>query len=303
MTVLTNEPFDNIINYDDSPYCMIGDAGSGKTTALIDIISKIKYKFDETYYVSEKNENLPESVIQISDSFQSMYELWTHLKSNCYTINKNENIILSVKQLIEMIMYIYPKSKYEEVINNYNILIKSVNENEKDIISIQLLKEAIIDGINKYGYDNYKNIDKIVRLKHRLLVLDISKMIKCNENSNCKVFYDNVYMPIEKATKLLLENIFSKARRYGITVIASVNPKQTAYGHKNFILTSSQDINRFDFPHGVYDKICEHINKIYDNNIMIIKDSNIYLTKYESYAYIEEKEYNNFVSKLIYVPK
>ena len=326
-------PIKDIVKPGDTPYLIIGGESTGKTTLLLDTICNLENKYDKIYYISENTYNIPlamnnpDKLVQMRYSFPSLCDLWNELKSNPYIMIEDELSLNKVfdrlqeiqpKELIEMILAIYPKSEHVNIISYYNEHMKCIcGDFERNRMSIYILKDLILKGVNKYGYtysDALRNINKIIKQQKILLIIDdIVSSTNILKTANTVISYhsdfNDIMMPISRAQQLLFMDILCKSRRYGITLMMSFKSGSefdVKYQIKNYIITDKKCIDKslsLYISKDAQTRIDTIKDKMCDYRAIVIKSDNVCMIKINCPDIkINKNIYEDFISQLIYVP-
>ena len=314
-------PIQEIFKDDDAPYLAVGMTKGGKTTTCIDIIHKYAAKAAKIYYVSSTQSMIGDSAIDTipnlfrkSPTFDNLYGIWREIKQGA------EQSAITADYMISLLAAIYPSTDTKKIINIYNNQMRKIDaelhskhknvrpdkvnevvKNEKDLISVEVLTRLILSGINIYGTGklDQKQMNIIRTLmsteqKTILLIDDVTSELEDLKTSNNKVLFgteegQETHMAVSKAMKLLLTDMFTKARRYDVLLVLFVhtwNTIELKSTLKNFIIIDSQTVDNLRMIKTVPDRtkklIKEASHRIfgkYPFHLIVVKDDVVFTTK------------------------
>jgi len=343
-----------IFKDDDAPYLAVGMTKGGKTTTCIDIIHKYASQAAKIYYVSSTKSMVGDSAIDTipnlfrkTPTFENLYNIWKEIKEGA------EQNSITPEDMISLLSVIYPPSETKKVISIYNNQMRKVDAElhskhknmradkinevvaqEKELIAIEVLTRLILSGVNIYGTSNlnkkqYNIIRTLLSTKQKtiLLIDDVTSELDDLKTSSAKVVYgteegQEIPMPASKAMKLLLTDMFTKARRYDVLMVIFVHTWNTIDVKstlKNFIIIDKQSVDNLKLIKTVSDTakklIREAANKIfgkYPYHLLVVKDNVVFTTKADMNIGNTVKldrlnqnlldAYNNITTGLDYIP-
>lgn len=315
------KPINKIFKFNEPPYLCVGNTTAGKSTICIDIIHKFGKEASRIYYVSATKEMIADNAITTiprvyrrGPSFQELYSIWKELRECCEYMN------MGIPDLIELIAKIYPENENKIIQQKFNTWVakmtaeltnkyKNMNTNDLnvkissdlDILKTEILTRIILSGINIHGTDNLDNIylikiQTLLSSEQKTIVLldDVSAELERLKNDPTKVLYGDpgkeIMMPVAKAYKALLTDIFTKARRYNCIVAMFVHTWGIIENKdliKNFVILDPNSAKQLNGLRTVGNAKTRDLVKVasdkifgkYPYHILVIKDSDIYVTK------------------------
>ena len=268
------------ININTTKICtfIYGNNGTGKTTLIKNILSKLKYNFYEFDVLSQKNKNITEFYDEYSKLNRNIMDIFYKKNNISVILIDNIDLINSIDKntLTSLIKIIRPKKnkKTSESNNRIQIIVIGNNDNDKKIK--ELMKISNVIKIKQPSYsDIYNNllqnnpgIDKTI----------IEQYLNINKNIN--------YYLINKFNQILLSNSINNFIKYSIDNDNNNNVKHINYDILKNRLDFNDDNNKINDTDKTTVSLLFHENIIdYINGKECREKINIYKRILENYCF------------------
>ncbi len=268
------------ININTTKICtfIYGNNGTGKTTLIKNILSKLKYNFYEFDVLSQKNKNITEFYDEYSKLNRNIMDIFYKKNNISVILIDNIDLINSIDKntLTSLIKIIRPKKnkKTSESNNRIQIIVIGNNDNDKKIK--ELMKISNVIKIKQPSYsDIYNNllqnnpgIDKTI----------IEQYLNINKNIN--------YYLINKFNQILLSNSINNFIKYSIDNDNNNNVKHINYDILKNRLDFNDDNNKINDTDKTTVSLLFHENIIdYINGKECREKINIYKLILENYCF------------------
>ena len=248
------KPISEIFQDGDAPYLAVGATKGGKTTMCIDIIHKYAQKAAKIYYITSTQTMIGDGAIDTipnvfkkKPTFDNLYAIWKEIKEGA------EHMNITADDMLALLSAIYPNSENKKLVNEYNNQMRKIDaelhskyknlapmtankmvSDEKDLIAVEVLTRLILSGINIYGMSKLNKKQELIiktllstEQKTILLIDDVTaELTNLASSPEQRMFAtDGTEKPMKvgNAMKLLLTDIFTKARRYNVILVLFVH--------------------------------------------------------------------------------
>jgi len=238
----------------DAPYLAVGATKGGKTTMCIDIIHKYAQKAAKIYYVTATKSQIGDGdidtipkVFKKAPTFDNLYAIWREIKEGA------EHMNITVDDMLALLSAIYPNAENKKLITEYNNQMRKIDAelhtkyknlppmtsnktvtDEKNLIAVEVLTRLILSGINIYGMSKLNKKQELIiktllstEQKTILLIDDVTaELLSLAQSNEQRMFATDgpeKPMKIGNAMKLLLTDIFTKARRFNVILVLFVH--------------------------------------------------------------------------------
>ena len=278
------------ININTTKICtfIYGNNGTGKTTLIKNILSKLKYNFYEFDVLSQKNKNITEFYDEYSKLNRNIMDIFYKKNNISVILIDNIDLINSIDKntLTSLIKIIRPKKnkKTSESNNRIQIIVIGNNDNDKKIK--ELMKISNVIKIKQPSYsDIYNNllqnnpgIDKTI----------IEQYLNINKNIN--------YYLINKFNQILLSNSINNFIKYSIDNDNNNNVKHINYDILKNRLDFNDDNNKINDTDKTTVSLLFHENIIdYINGKECREKINIYKLILENYCF------GDYMDRIIFI--
>lgn len=268
------------ININTTKICtfIYGNNGTGKTTLIKNILSKLKYNFYEFDVLSQKNKNITEFYDEYSKLNRNIMDIFYKKNNISVILIDNIDLINSIDKntLTSLIKIIRPKKNKKTTESNNRIQIIVIGNNDNDKKIKELMKISNVIKIKQPSYsDIYNNllqnnpgIDKTI----------IEQYLNINKNIN--------YYLINKFNQILLSNSINNFIKYSIDNDNNNNVKHINYDILKNRLDFNDDNNKINDTDKTTVSLLFHENIIdYINGKECREKINIYKRILENYCF------------------
>ena len=268
------------ININTTKICtfIYGNNGTGKTTLIKNILSKLKYNFYEFDVLSQKNKNITEFYDEYSKLNRNIMDIFYKKNNISVILIDNIDLINSIDKntLTSLIKIIRPKKNKKTTESNNRIQIIVIGNNDNDKKIKELMKISNVIKIKQPSYsDIYNNllqnnpgIDKTI----------IEEYLNINKNIN--------YYLINKFNQILLSNSINNFIKYSIDNDNNNNVKHINYDILKNRLDFNDDNNKINDTDKTTVSLLFHENIIdYINGKECREKINIYKRILENYCF------------------
>lgn len=268
------------ININTTKICtfIYGNNGTGKTTLIKNILSKLKYNFYEFDVLSQKNKNITEFYDEYSKLNRNIMDIFYKKNNISVILIDNIDLINSIDKntLTSLIKIIRPKKNKKTTESNNRIQIIVIGNNDNDKKIKELMKISNVIKIKQPSYsDIYNNllqnnpgIDKTI----------IEQYLNINKNIN--------YYLINKFNQILLSNSINNFIKYSIDNDNNNNVKHINYDILKNRLDFNDDNNKINDTDKTTVSLLFHENIIdYINGKECREKINIYKLILENYCF------------------
>lgn len=303
---VSKKSIEEIFKYGDKPYLAVAASGSGKTVCAVDLLYKFAKYASKVYYISATSETIDEddlrkipNLFKRTPTFENLNNIWNEMEAVTEAAGK------PINKLIELMSKIYPKEeliKINQELVAYERKIRSTEKcNDDDVLAFKLevITRLIFNGIGIYGSSNLSEDDMVVvrtmisgKQKTLLLIDDVSAELEEMSMSKATVNFNGKVERVDRAYKLLLTNIMTRARHMNSIIVMFVHNFETIGESKdkigNFLILdseSSESVRRFKtIPQSTRNAITEGGKLVfgkYRYHFVVVKNSGseVYVSK------------------------